>query len=71
MLSDTQLAEIVTWQLHSDERCKQAPLTATVDDGVVTLSGSVHTAAEHEAARRAVLGTTGVIDLADEIVQCD
>jgi osmotically-inducible protein OsmY len=67
MLSDIEVAQSVTWQLEWDPGCKQAHITATVDDGIVTLYGYVSTTAEHEAARRAALRAVGVIDLADNI----
>ena len=67
MLSDIEVAQSVTWQLEWDLGCKQAHVRATVDDGIVTLSGYVSTTAEYEAARRAALRAVGVIDLADTI----
>ena len=67
MLSDIQVAQSVTWQLEWDVGCREAHIRATVEDGIVTLSGYVSTTAEHEAARRAALRAVGVIDLADTI----
>jgi osmotically-inducible protein OsmY len=68
MLSDSQLGQSVSWQLHWDEGCKHADITADVEDGVVILSGLAHSEREHQAARRATLRATGIIDLLDEIV---
>lgn len=61
------LQQRVEQNLREDGRVASDNLAVTVEAGVVTLSGSVKTLEEFEAAEEIALRTDGVLDVANEI----
>lgn len=57
----------VEQNLRGDGRFAADKVTVTVEAGVVTLSGSVRTLEEYEAAQDIALRTPGALDVANEI----
>lgn len=66
-LSDVKIKEAVTDELSWTSDVDARNITVAVEDGVVTLTGSVGSVEERNAARKAVLRTRGVISFADEL----
>ena len=65
--SDTQLAQRIMRELKWDSRIDWTSINVTVNDGVVTLTGTVPTYAEKLAAQSAAHRVTGVLDVANDI----
>jgi osmotically-inducible protein OsmY len=65
--SDKQLRDTVLRQLEWDPQVTSSDINVATADGVVTLTGFVHTYAEKYAAEKAVQGVYGVQALADDI----
>ena len=67
-LSDNELLRKVQQELEWNPRVEAIGISATVQDGVVTLAGSVGSYAKKMAALDAGHRVTGVLDIADEMV---
>jgi osmotically-inducible protein OsmY len=67
VLSDTELQLAVVRGLQLDPRVDATDIGVEVDEGVVTLTGSVPSFARKQAADRAAHRVPGVLDVADEI----
>lgn len=65
--SDEQLTERVMRELKWDSRLDWTRIDVQVNDGVVTLTGTVPTHAEKLAAQSAAHRVTGVLDVANDI----
>lgn len=65
--SDAELGEMVRRVLRWHALVPEQDVTVTVTDGVVTLGGTTHTAAQRDEADRAIELLTGVRDLVNEI----
>ena len=66
-LSDTELLRRVRLELEWNPRVSETDIVATVNDGVVTLSGFADTYAKKQSALEAVHQIQGVLDVADEV----
>jgi osmotically-inducible protein OsmY len=67
MTTDLRLQEHVQQELRWDRRLDAADIGVAVQDGVVTLSGTVKTFVESKAARDAAFRVFGVRDVANDI----
>ena len=67
-LSDAELRQRVLDELRWDPRVQDTPITAIVEDAVVTLTGAVHSYATRLAAQEAAHRVEGVHDVANDIV---
>jgi osmotically-inducible protein OsmY len=67
MNPDLRLQDHVQQELRWDSRLDAADIGVAVQDGIVTLSGTVKTFAESKAAREAVFRVFGVRDVANDI----
>jgi osmotically-inducible protein OsmY len=67
MKSDSELKAHVTAELEWDPEVELSGIRVAAQDGVVTLSGTVNTAAEMEAVQRAVRRVGGVRGIALEL----
>ena len=67
MKSDPEIQESVLDELRWDTRVGHASISVSVEDGVVTLSGSVHSYAERASAEQAAHRVVGVLDVANDI----
>jgi osmotically-inducible protein OsmY len=67
MMTDTKLQEAVQRELAWDTRVPAAHIGVAVDQGVVTLTGTVGTYAEQLAAEAAAHRVAGVLDVANDI----
>ena len=65
--SDREIQEDVLAELRWDSRIRQADVGVEVDDGVVTLTGTVDSWAKKLAAREAAYRVAGVRDVADDV----
>jgi osmotically-inducible protein OsmY len=65
--SDTQLAQRIMRELKWDSRIDWASISVNVNNGVVTLTGSVPTYAQKLAAQSTAHRVTGVLDVANDI----
>ena len=65
--SDREIQEDVLKELRWDSRIRQAEVGVEVDDGVVTLTGTVDNWAKKLAAREAAHRVVGVRDVADDV----
>jgi osmotically-inducible protein OsmY len=66
-LSDSELQQRVRMELEWNPRVNAPEVTATVKNGIVTLTGFVDTYVKKTAALEAVHQIAGVLDVADEI----
>jgi len=64
---DAQLKDTILKALRDDVRVNEAEIGVAVEDGVVTLTGRVDTESEKVAAQETAHGTSGVLDVANEI----
>jgi osmotically-inducible protein OsmY len=72
MKSDSQLQRDLIDEMHWDPQLSKSEIGIAVRDGVVTLSGTVHSFAQKLAAERAAERVSGVKAIADDlIVQLD
>src|SRR6266508_6461375 len=67
MKSDAQIHQDVLRQLRWDSRVDDTEVGVAVDQGVVTLTGTVASYAKKLAAQEAAHRVTGVLDVADDI----
>lgn len=65
--SDREIQEDVLGELRWDSRIRQAEVGVEVDDGVVTLTGTVDSWAKKLAAKEAAHRVAGVRDVADDV----
>jgi osmotically-inducible protein OsmY len=65
--SDAQIHQDVLRELHWDSRVDETEVGVEVDQGVVTLTGTVESYAKKLAAKEAAHRVTGVLDVADDI----
>ena len=65
--SDREIQEDVLKELRWDSRIRQAEVGVEVDDGAVTLTGTVDNWAKKLAAREAAHRVVGVRDVADDV----
>ena len=65
--SDTQIHQDVLRELRWDSRVHDTEVGVEVDQGVVTLTGTVESYAKKLAAQEAAHRVTGVLDVADDI----
>jgi osmotically-inducible protein OsmY len=66
--SDTDLQQDVLRELKWDARIKETDVGVEVDDGVVTLTGTVDSWGKRYAAAQAAHRVRGVLDIANDIV---
>ena len=66
--SDSEIQRDVYQELRWDSRVDQTDIGVEVDDGVVTLTGTVDSYAKKLAAREAAHRVLGVLDVADDVV---
>jgi osmotically-inducible protein OsmY len=66
-VSAEAVAELVTDAIGADAIVGAAQITVKVDEDVVTLTGTVRTPEEREAALAAAAGAPGVSDVRDEV----
>jgi osmotically-inducible protein OsmY len=67
MSSDTQIQQAVLRELAWDTRVKESHIGVTIDQGVVTLIGTVASYAERLAAQEAAHRVSGVHDVANDL----
>ena len=67
MKSDLEIQEAVLDELRWDTRVDHTGVTIAVEDGVVTLTGSVGSFAERAAAEQAAHRVVGVLDVANDV----
>jgi osmotically-inducible protein OsmY len=67
MKTDLTIQDHVQQELRWDSRLDAADISVAVQDGIVTLSGTVKTFVESNAAQEAVFRVTGVRDVANDI----
>ncbi len=67
MKTDREIQENVLEELRWDRRIDAADIGVAVEDGIVSLSGSVNSFAERQAAQEAALRMSGVHDVANDI----
>jgi osmotically-inducible protein OsmY len=67
MKSDQEIQRDVYQELRWDSRVDQTEIGVGVDDGIVTLTGTVDSYAKKLAAREAAHRVLGVLDVADDI----
>ena len=67
MKSDEQIHQDVLRELRWDSRVDDTEVGVEVDQGVVTLTGTVESYAKRLAAKEAAHRVTGVLDVADDI----
>lgn len=67
MKTDRSIQDQVQQELRWDSRIDAADIGVAVENGVVTLSGTVNSFAERQAAQEATLAVDGVHDVANEI----
>jgi len=65
--SDEQLKQEVLGELRWDSRVKETEVGVTVNEGVVTLTGTVDNYAKKIAAQEAARRVVGVLDLANDL----
>jgi osmotically-inducible protein OsmY len=65
--ADTQIHQAVLEELRWDPRVDETDVGVEVDDGVVTLTGSVTSWAKRVAAEEAVRRVAGVLDVANDV----
>jgi len=65
--SDQEIQEDVLLELRWDSRIRQAEVGVEVDDGIVTLTGTVDSWAKKLAAKEAAHRVAGVRDVADDV----
>jgi osmotically-inducible protein OsmY len=65
---DEQIHAAVLARLRSDGRVRPTEIGVEVDDGVVTLSGTVESYAKRLAARDVAHEVEGVLDVADDVL---
>jgi osmotically-inducible protein OsmY len=68
MKSDSAIQRDVEQELQSDPEIDASDIAVAVKDGVVTLSGFVHSASQKQLAERAAKRVAGVIAVANDIV---
>src|SRR5438876_11233593 len=67
MLTDAEILQAVLRELDWDPRVRATDVGATVDGGVITLIGTVHSYAERVAAKQAAHRVRGVLDVANDL----
>lgn len=67
MKEDRELQNEVEQRLQLTPDLHPADVGVSVQEGVVVLTGNVHSFAEREAAEESVLRTSGVLDVANEL----
>ena len=65
--TDSQLQTVVLQQLKLQPCLAEVSLGVSVDDGVVTLHGTVDTHHQRQAAQEAAHATVGVLDVANDL----
>lgn len=65
--SDAQIQKDVLQELHWDSRVDETDVGVEVDDGIVTLTGSVESFAKRIAAQEAAHRVAGVLDVANDL----
>jgi osmotically-inducible protein OsmY len=65
--TDSQIKQLVTDELKWDTQVKETAVGVEVDHGVVTLTGSVSSYGERQAAQRAAHRVAGVLDVANDM----
>ena len=65
--SDEQIKQEVLGELRWDSRVKETEVGVTVNEGVVTLTGTVDNYAKKIAAQEAARRVVGVLDLANDL----
>jgi len=66
-LSDHTIREAVADELSWTSDVDATHIEISVENGIVTLTGTVHSVEERNAARKAVLRTRGVVSFADDL----
>lgn len=66
--ADEEIRRDVTSELEWDTRVEDSTIGVTVDDGVVTLTGTVTSFAKKQAAQEAAHRVPGVLDVANDII---
>jgi osmotically-inducible protein OsmY len=64
---DSEIKSLVSDELKSDARVKETDVGVQVDNGVVTLTGTLSSYGERQAAQRAAHRVAGVLDVANDI----
>ena len=67
MKTDAQIQQDVLLELKWDTRVKATDIGVEVDDGIVTLTGTVDSYAKKLAAREAAHRVSGVLNVADDV----
>lgn len=65
--TDSEIKTMVSDELKSDTRVRETDVGVEVDEGVVTLTGTVSSYGERQAAQRAAHRVAGVLDVANDI----
>jgi len=65
--TDSEIKTMVSDELKADTRVKETHVGVEVDRGVVTLTGTVSSYGERQAAQRAAHRVAGVLDVANDI----
>lgn len=65
--TDAEIKQLVSDELKWDTRVKDTDVGVEVDNGVVTLTGTVSSYGERQAAQRAAHRVAGVLDVANDI----
>ena len=65
--TDSEIRQLVSDELKWDTRIKETAVGVGVDNGVVTLTGTVGSYGERQAAQRAAHRVVGVLDVANDI----
>lgn len=65
--TDSEIKQLVSDELKWDTRIRETDVGVGVNNGVVTLSGTVGSYGERQAAQRAAHRVTGVLDVANDI----
>ena len=68
MKTDREIQEDVMLELRWDSRVDQTEIGVEVDNGIVTLTGTVDSYAKKLAAKEAAHRVVGVLDVADDVV---
>ncbi|MCC7104262.1 MAG: BON domain-containing protein [Chloroflexi bacterium] len=67
MRTDAEIQQAVLSELHWDARVEETDVGVEVDEGVVTLSGTVSSYAKRLAAQEAAHRVAGVLDVANDL----
>lgn len=59
-MTDLQIQKLIEQELSIEPSVKAAVIEVQVSNGIVTLSGTVHSYAEEQCARRAALRVPGI-----------